>query len=57
MQTISDKEYIKVILHNGRMVGAILIGETDLEVRHLTHAHHLQEEPNTVYGCARVPMQ
>ena len=25
-------EYIKVILQNGRMVGAILIGETDLEV-------------------------
>ena len=25
-------EYIKVLLHNGKMVGAILIGETDLEV-------------------------
>lgn len=26
------KEYVKVILHDGRMAGAILIGETDLEV-------------------------
>ena len=25
-------EYVKVILKDGRMVGAILIGETDLEV-------------------------
>lgn len=25
-------EYIKVILQNGRMIGAILIGDTDLEV-------------------------
>ncbi|KAK3733982.1 hypothetical protein QZH41_001132 [Actinostola sp. cb2023] len=24
-------EYVKVVLHNGRMVGAVLIGETDLE--------------------------
>ena len=30
---IVGKEYIKAILQNGRMVGAILIGETDLEVR------------------------
>ena len=29
----TGKEYIKAILQNGRMVGAILIGETDLEVR------------------------
>ena len=28
----TGKEYVKVILHNSRMVGAILIGETDLEV-------------------------
>ena len=28
----TGKEYIKAILQNGRMVGAILIGETDLEV-------------------------
>lgn len=26
-------EYVKVILKDGRMVGAILIGDTDLEVR------------------------
>ena len=26
-------EYIKVILQNKRMVGAILIGDTDLEVK------------------------
>ena len=25
-------EYVKVILHHGKMVGAVLIGETDLEV-------------------------
>lgn len=25
-------EYIKVLLHKNKMVGAILIGETDLEV-------------------------
>ncbi len=25
-------EYIKVVLKDGRMVGAVLIGETDLEV-------------------------
>ena len=30
---IPGKEYIKAILQNGRMVGAILIGETDLEVQ------------------------
>lgn len=30
---IIGREYIKVILQNSRMVGAILIGETDLEVR------------------------
>lgn len=24
-------EYVKVLLQNGRMVGAVLIGETDLE--------------------------
>ena len=29
-------EYVKVILREGRMVGAILIGETDLEVRRVT---------------------
>ena len=28
----AGKEYIKALLQNGRMVGAILIGETDLEV-------------------------
>ena len=28
----TGKEYIKAILQNGRMVGAVLIGETDLEV-------------------------
>ena len=27
----SGEEYVKAILHNGRLVGAILIGETDLE--------------------------
>ena len=27
------REYIKVILQNKRMVGAILIGDTDLEVK------------------------
>ena len=26
-------EYIKVVLTSGRMVGAVLIGDTDLEVR------------------------
>ena len=25
-------EYVKVVLQDGRMIGAILIGETDLEV-------------------------
>lgn len=25
------QEYIKVVMHNGRMMGAVLIGETDLE--------------------------
>ena len=30
---IIGREYIKAILQNSRMVGAILIGETDLEVR------------------------
>ena len=25
-------EYVKVVLHQGRMQGAVLIGETDLEV-------------------------
>ena len=30
-------EYIKVILQNKRMVGAILIGDTDLEVKLLEH--------------------
>ena len=29
-------EYIKVLLHKNKMVGAILIGETDLEVS-VTH--------------------
>ena len=29
-------EYIKVVLQNKRMVGAILIGDTDLEVKLLT---------------------
>ena len=29
---IIGKEYVKVILQHGRMVGAVLIGETDLEV-------------------------
>lgn len=33
MCVCTGKEYIKAILQNGRMVGAILIGETDLEVR------------------------
>ena len=32
MCVCTGKEYIKAILQNGRMVGAILIGETDLEV-------------------------
>lgn len=27
----SGEEYIKVVLHEGRLVGAILIGETDME--------------------------
>ena len=26
-------EYVKVVLQGGRMVGAVLIGDTDLEVR------------------------
>ena len=30
-------EYVKVVLQDGRMVGAVLIGETDLEVG--THTH------------------
>lgn len=25
------QEYVKVVMHNGRMMGAVLIGETDLE--------------------------
>ena len=29
---IAGEEYVKVVLREGRMVGAILIGETDLEV-------------------------
>ena len=29
---ILGMEYIKVLLHKNKMVGAILIGETDLEV-------------------------
>ena len=30
-------EYIKVVLVSGRMVGAVLIGDTDLEVRGRGH--------------------
>lgn len=28
---LSGKEYIKAIIHEARLVGAVLIGETDLE--------------------------
>ena len=31
MYVLSGEEYVKVVLHNGRLVGAILIGETDME--------------------------
>jgi NAD(P)H-nitrite reductase large subunit len=31
LRCTKGKEYVKVVLHNGRMVGAVLIGETDLE--------------------------
>ena len=34
-------EYVKVVLQNGRMVGAVLIGDTDLEVG--TAMHNLYE--------------
>ena len=27
----SGEEYVKVVLHNNRLVGAVLVGETDLE--------------------------
>ena len=29
------EEFIKVVLKNGRMQGAILVGETDLEVQYM----------------------
>ena len=29
---LAGLEYIKVVVHRGKMVGAVLIGETDLEV-------------------------
>ena len=32
MFCVSGEEYVKVVLRDGRMMGAILIGETDLEV-------------------------
>jgi NAD(P)H-nitrite reductase large subunit len=39
------QEYIKVILdRNGRMVGAMLIGETDLEVHLVTHMNEFHIE-------------
>ena len=28
---LTGREYVKVVLHDGKLVGAILIGETDLE--------------------------
>ncbi|EZA58180.1 hypothetical protein DMN91_011372 [Ooceraea biroi] len=31
LRTSKDQEYVKVILQNGRMQGAVLVGETDLE--------------------------
>jgi hypothetical protein len=34
------EEYVKFVLHNGRLVGAMLIGETDLEVRLLRVGQH-----------------
>ena len=41
-------EYVKVVLQDGRMVGAVLIGETDLEVGTHTHTH-----THTHTGCHR----
>ena len=32
MHTFSGVEYVKVVLKEGRMMGTVLIGETDLEV-------------------------
>ena len=32
-------EYVKVVLQNGLMVGAVLIGDTDLEVPEHTYIH------------------
>lgn len=40
----ADVEYVKVILQSGHMVGAILIGETDLEVIAHTHNSMLTHE-------------
>ena len=34
-------EYVKVILQHGRMVGAILIGDTDLEARRPSISVHV----------------
>ena len=39
---ITGMEYIKVLLHKGKMVGAILIGETDLEVKCYLNIHVYQ---------------
>lgn len=44
-------EYVKVILRNGRMVGTILIGKTDLEVTARTHTHtHILLDPDIDIG-------
>lgn len=31
LRCTKGQEYVKVVMQNGRMVGAVLIGETDLE--------------------------
>lgn len=31
LRCTKGQEYIKVVMQNGRMMGAVLIGETDLE--------------------------
>ena len=42
---------MKVILHHGRMVGAILIGETDLEVSKYSKRAYLLVRMVCVTGC------
>ena len=42
-------EYVKVVLQNGLMVGAVLIGDTDLEVLKHTYIHTY-----TYHTCKRI---